>query len=106
MIRVGLIGDHDPAVTAHQAIPTALALAAEAAGVTVAHEWVPTEQITTDARVAAYDALWCVPASPYPSTEGALACLCWLAGVAMLYPLCRWFAAVKARRDDWWLSYL
>jgi CTP synthase (UTP-ammonia lyase) len=71
-IRVGLIGDHDPAVTAHQAIPRALALAAEAAGVTVAHEWVPTGEITADARVAAYDALWCVPASPYRSTDGAL----------------------------------
>jgi hypothetical protein len=32
--------------------------------------------------------------------------LCWAAGVALLYPLCRWFAGVKQRRDDWWLSYL
>ena len=30
----------------------------------------------------------------------------WLAVVAMLYPMCRWFAAVKARRRAWWLSYL
>jgi CTP synthase (UTP-ammonia lyase) len=72
VIRVGLIGDHDPAVPAHQAIPRALALVAEAAGVIVAHEWVPTGEITDDSRVAAYDALWCVPASPYRSTDGAL----------------------------------
>lgn len=72
MIRIGLIGDHDPAVPAHQAIPRALALAADAVGVTVAHEWVPTDEITADARIAAYDALWCVPASPYRSTDGAL----------------------------------
>jgi uncharacterized membrane protein len=32
--------------------------------------------------------------------------LCWAAGVALLYPLCRWFAEVKRRRSDWWLSYL
>jgi len=32
--------------------------------------------------------------------------LCWIAGVLMLYPLCKWFAGVKARRRDWWLSYL
>ncbi|MDP9347769.1 MAG: hypothetical protein M3P24_01265, partial [Gemmatimonadota bacterium] len=32
--------------------------------------------------------------------------LCWAAGVALLYPLCRWFAGVKRRRKDWWLSYL
>ena len=30
----------------------------------------------------------------------------WLVVVVLLYPLCRWFAAVKARRRDWWLSYL
>jgi uncharacterized membrane protein len=30
----------------------------------------------------------------------------WLFGVALLYPLCRWFAGVKQRRRDWWLSYL
>ena len=31
---------------------------------------------------------------------------CWLAGVLLLYPLCKWFAGVKQRRRDWWLSYL
>jgi uncharacterized membrane protein len=30
----------------------------------------------------------------------------WLLVVTTLYPACRWFAAVKRRRDDWWLSYL
>jgi uncharacterized membrane protein len=30
----------------------------------------------------------------------------WLVGVLLLYPLCRWFAGVKARRRAWWLSYL
>lgn len=72
VIRVGLIGDYDPDVPAHQAIPRALALAAAAAGVGAAHEWVPTEEITAHARVAGYDTLWCVPASPYRSTDGAL----------------------------------
>jgi len=32
--------------------------------------------------------------------------LCWIAGVLILYPVCKWFAGVKARRRDWWLSYL
>ena len=32
--------------------------------------------------------------------------LCWIVGVLWLYPLCKWFAGVKARRRDWWLSYL
>ena len=30
----------------------------------------------------------------------------WLLVVLALYPLCKWVAAVKARRRDWWLSYL
>jgi uncharacterized membrane protein len=30
----------------------------------------------------------------------------WLLVVATLYPLCKWVAAVKAHRRDWWLSYL
>jgi hypothetical protein len=30
----------------------------------------------------------------------------WIALVAALYPLCNWFAGVKARRRDWWLSYM
>jgi uncharacterized membrane protein len=32
--------------------------------------------------------------------------LAWALVVAILYPACRWFAAVKRRRSDWWLSYL
>ena len=30
----------------------------------------------------------------------------WVAVVLILYPFCRWVAAVKARRQDWWLSYV
>ena len=32
--------------------------------------------------------------------------LIWITLVLILYPLCRWVAAVKARRQDWWLSYI
>jgi uncharacterized membrane protein len=30
----------------------------------------------------------------------------WIAVLVILYPACRWFADVKRRRKDWWLSYL
>lgn len=30
----------------------------------------------------------------------------WVLVLALLYPLCRWFADVKRRRTEWWLSYL
>jgi uncharacterized membrane protein len=32
--------------------------------------------------------------------------LIWLLVLAILYPFCKWFAGVKSRRKDWWLSYL
>ena len=32
--------------------------------------------------------------------------LAWVLVIVTLYPFCRWVAAVKARRRDWWLSYL
>ncbi len=32
--------------------------------------------------------------------------LVWALVVVVMYPLCRWFAALKQRRRDWWLSYL
>jgi len=32
--------------------------------------------------------------------------LIWVCVVVLLYPVCRWFAGVKRRRTDWWLSYL
>jgi hypothetical protein len=30
----------------------------------------------------------------------------WIAGVFALYPICAWYAALKRRRNDWWLGYL
>lgn len=32
--------------------------------------------------------------------------LVWLVAIVLLYFPCRWFAGLKARRRDWWLSYL
>jgi uncharacterized membrane protein len=46
--------------------------------------------------------------SPAPVMGGPLwmVYVCWILVVITLYPICRWFAGVKARRRDWWLSYL
>jgi uncharacterized membrane protein len=48
---------------------------------------------------------------PGPLPEGygydlGVVYLAWLGVVAALYPACRWFAEVKRRRRDVWLSYL
>jgi hypothetical protein len=32
--------------------------------------------------------------------------LVWAIAILLLYPACRWFAALKARKSDWWLQYL
>jgi len=71
-IVIGLIGDRDNAVPAHRAIPIALERAAADASLRVRHEWVPTETIASSSRVEEFDGLWCVPASPYRSMQGAL----------------------------------
>jgi uncharacterized membrane protein len=36
----------------------------------------------------------------------AVVYVCWIAGVLLLYPACKWFAGLKQGRKDWWLSYL
>ncbi|GAB1543833.1 CTP synthase [Scytonema sp. NUACC21] len=71
-IRIALIGNYDATVPAHRAIPIALELAATSVAAEINPVWVPTEEIVNTSRVAGFDGLWCVPASPYRSMEGAL----------------------------------
>ncbi|HEX4550038.1 CTP synthase C-terminal region-related (seleno)protein [Pseudomonas sp.] len=71
-ISIALIGDYDPQVTAHQAIPVALGMIAEQSGRNVQFQWLPTEQIHADTALDHFDGFWCVPASPYNSEAGAL----------------------------------
>jgi CTP synthase (UTP-ammonia lyase) len=72
MVSIGLIGDYDSKVTAHRAIPLAIQLAGSELGIAADFQWVPTSEITSQQRVAHFHALWCVPASPYRSMDGAL----------------------------------
>ena len=71
-IRIALIGDHDPQVTAHQAIPVALGMAAEHTRRDVQFQWLATEKINTETPLHDFDGFWCVPASPYRDMDGAL----------------------------------
>jgi hypothetical protein len=41
----------------------------------------------------------------YGVSLGAVYAL-WVVVIVLLYPCCRWIAAVKERRRDWWLSYV
>ena len=46
------------------------------------------------------------PPAPGSGFGLAMVYALWILGVVLLYPLCRWYGSVKARRHDWWLSYL
>jgi len=48
MLRVGLIGDYDPEVPAHIAIPRAIALAAQALERDAEAIWLPTPRLEND----------------------------------------------------------
>lgn len=50
------------------------------------------------------------PADGYPPPNSGFSLLglysAWLLGLIIFFPICRWFANLKSRRTDWWLSYL
>ena len=73
-VRIGLVGDYNPAVTAHVAIPQALALAGRECGCQVEPVWVATDSLNRGVakHLDAFQGLWCVPASPYANMKGAL----------------------------------
>ena len=71
-INVGLVGDYDNTVPAHQAIPLALQRSADCLGINLAFGWIPTNEVTSTKRVSSFNGLWCVPASPYRNMDGAL----------------------------------
>lgn len=71
-IRIALIGEYDPQVTAHQAIPVALGMATEHSGRDIQFQWLATDTINADTPLDDFDGFWCVPASPYRDMDGAL----------------------------------
>ena len=74
MCRIALVGDPDPAITAHRAIPRALEIARSALGVRLDWEWIPTADLTQPAAaLSGHAGLWVVPGSPYANMEGVLA---------------------------------
>ena len=73
-VGIALIGDHNPEVTAHRAIPLALARAGREAGLDLRLTWIHTASIPQPLGdfLDPFDGVWCVPASPYASMAGAL----------------------------------
>lgn len=71
-IRIALIGDYDPQITAHQAILVALGMTAEQLNLDVQFQWLATDHINADTPLQHFDGFWCVPGSPYRDMDGAL----------------------------------
>jgi CTP synthase (UTP-ammonia lyase) len=76
-IKIGLIGDYNPEVTAHKAIPLALKLSSEKLNLPVEYFWLDTELIKKKYfnELNSFNGLWAVPATPYTDIEGALAAI-------------------------------
>jgi CTP synthase (UTP-ammonia lyase) len=74
-IRIALVGDCDPAIRAHAAIPMALHLVADEMSYVIEPAWMATDAFTKGATAKLLDCfqgVWCVPGSPYRSMDGAL----------------------------------
>jgi CTP synthase (UTP-ammonia lyase) len=71
--RIALVGDYNVIHKAHQAIPIALTLASGRQG-PCEWGWVHTSTLGGDPAetLAAFDAVWCVPATPYANPRGAI----------------------------------
>jgi predicted N-acetyltransferase YhbS len=74
-LRIGIIGDYDPAFVPHRATDTALSHAASALSLAVERTWLPT--VSLDAPEAgesltSFHGLWVAPGSPYKSMTGAM----------------------------------
>lgn len=71
-LRIALVGDFNPEVIAHQAIPLAIDDAAAVQELTADYDWIATPDLKSADDLVGYDAIWLVPASPYKNTDGAL----------------------------------
>ena len=70
-LRIALVGDYNPDVVAHKAIPLAIDDAAAVLDLPLRYDWLATSEIKSADDLADYDAIWVVPASPYKNAEGA-----------------------------------
>lgn len=68
-IKIGLLGDYDPNITAHNCIPLALQIGAKKLGYNVVSTWLPNEAAP---ELKGINGVWCVPGSPYKNRSNVL----------------------------------
>jgi CTP synthase len=71
-MRIGIVGDYNPAVESHPATTQAVFLAARCIGLQADVVWISTAKVD-DETLAKCDAIWAAPNSPYRSVDGMLA---------------------------------
>ena len=74
-LSLGIIGDYDTSLESHVATNVALHHAADALGLPIHIDWLPTPNFESTANLSTldtYDGLWGSPGSPYQSMIGAL----------------------------------
>ncbi len=76
LAKIALIGDFDPEIPAHGAIPLALERARVATRKNIAWAWLATEEIT-QRKLAEVDAIWLAPGSPYRDMHRVLDAIRW-----------------------------
>ena len=74
-IRIALVGDFSPRVTAHRAINESMRLAGELSR--VEPHWLHTSQLRREQALDSFHGIWCAPNSPYANAEGALWAIEW-----------------------------
>jgi CTP synthase (UTP-ammonia lyase) len=86
-LKLGLIGDYDESVAAPQVSPRGVACAWDALSLGISIGWLYTASVDASRPVVlAFDRPWCVPASQYRNTSGALAAIrsAWKRGIPFL----------------------
>src|SRR5271163_4617152 len=72
-LRIAIIGDYQRNNVTHTATDAAIEHTTARLGLVASAEWVATDVVGDPARtLAAFQALWIAPGSPYRSLEGAL----------------------------------
>ncbi len=72
-VHVALVGDYNPLVVAHRAIPQALELAAKEIQADVRLDWISSHSLASSGLpISKFDAIWCIPGSPYKNMDGVL----------------------------------
>jgi len=71
---IGVVGDFNPAIIAHNGIEQSFAVAAKSLPGALQPEWIGTETIVpgNEKCLERFSGIWCAPGSPYRKPDGAL----------------------------------